>query len=701
MLFHAETCWWRLTLVSASLAVCSACDALLELDRYALRDDTLDAQVEPLACTSDLTCQSAAELSVCSVEHQHCVPVLDARCEELAGDITDPNALRLGALLTLHGPELSTNRERRRALQLAVEQLSEASRPFALVTCDTGADVVSAGRHLIEDLGVVAILGPNSSDDTLDLTTRLSTEKRTLTLSPTAMASSLRNLADDDLSWLMVPTDVQRAPLMQAQIHAVESKLRAERKGPVKLSIIYRDDVFGHGLRLSLSSLTINNKTLSDPNNVRDAVQIAKYDPNLRDLPGVIASQLSFEPDIIVLAAAAEGVTDFMAPLEEQLRAGSSHRPHYVLTDATKVGELTQLVQRLPDLAERVRGVGLATGDAPAWGGFERALRARFTDAQPQLSGVATAYDAVHALALAAGNSERVTGPDLAAGLRALDARPATYVPDVQRGAAAQFRWDERGAPRAGSLAVWCLRGDQTDGMGYATTGELYDVGAELSEEQVASAQRCHPKGAAESPPVADAPTDPGTSIAVATQPSAAPKHDPVPTQPEDSDAGVEEPDAPELYVEYRAANTNPDDGVIAPWLRIGNRGTGPGVPLQQLKLRYFVTNETNPLCVRECITELFWAGVLPGGTRVWATVEYVPSGWLTGYLEVSFPADAPPLRPREYVELQLQFHTGDYLPLSEANDYSFDATQRDFGESRRIAVYRSAKLVWGEAPPW
>jgi branched-chain amino acid transport system substrate-binding protein len=727
MLFHVETRSCLAALALTSLMFCEACNGFLELDRYTLQ---ADAEVGPVTCSTDAVCQSASTSSVCSAQKKQCVPVLDALCTELTGDITNPMALRIGALLSLHGPQFAVNRERQRGLVLAVEQINEAggvpdvwtgiAHPLALVTCDSADDPLRAGHHLIDDLAVPAIIGPNSSDDTLELATRLSIDKRTLTISPTAMSSGLRDLADDDLSWSMVPTDIQRAPLMHAQIKALERALRRSPSQTIKLSVVHRDDTFGHGVRLSLSALTINELPLSHPDNLHSAVQFAMYAPSLTDVPSLIASQLTFKPDILVLAGTAEAVTALILPIEERLRAISTHRPHYVLTDATKVGELLQLTQSYPDLAERVHGVGVVASDDFAWSIFERAYRERFPDPQPQLAGVAAAYDSVYAISFAAAASGgTVEGPDIAVGLRGLEGETSIDVPAdlanafqelkratpgsqlVAHGALSPFAWDERGAPRKGKLEVWCLG---ADGLSFVSGGVTLDLGLgvglvnEAPELQWENARACALAAPAEHP--AEAIDAPGRAVGTPAQlppPAAA-----APAQlDQDADAGVPEPDLPELYAEYRSANSNPIDALIGPWVRVGNRGTGGGVPLSELKLRYYVTNESNPLCLRDCITELYWAGLLPRGERVPAKLEYVTSGWLTGYLELSFMSEAPALHPGEYLEAQLEFHTGDLQQLDETNDFSFDAAHRDFAEFRRVAVYRGDQLVWGEVPLW
>jgi hypothetical protein len=377
------------------------------------------------------------------------------------------------------------------------------------------------------------------------------------------------------------------------------------------------------------------------------------------------------------------------------------HRPQYVVTDASKVAELIELTRDDSDLAERVHGIGIARLDDLSWSAFERAFRERYEDADPQLGGIAAAYDAVYAMAFAAAAaSGELAGPDLVAGLRALSTGAVRSAPVElmqalrglpqglpARGVATEFSWDDRGTPTSGALAVWCVSPD-----GFARSETRFELGSEIDALQLSAAQACRSKVDEPSQPTR-APVETSSAIQLGTPPSAAGL--------DDTDAGVVEPDRPELYAEYRSANSDPSDSVIGPWLRVGNRGTGKGVPLDQLKLRYYVTNETNPLCLRQCIAELFWAGLMPDGTRVPAHVEYISSGFLSGYLELTFMPEAPALHPHEYAELQMQFHTGDYQPLDESNDYSFDAKHRDFAESRRVAVFRDDKLVWGDLPTW
>src|SRR6185503_13485674 len=83
------------------------------------------------------------------------------------------------------------------------------------------------------------------------------------------------------------------------------------------------------------------------------------------------AEMVAFAPDIVALIGTAEAHTKVLKPLEEQWTfdagAGQS-RPYYVLTDSTKVKEVTEFVASLgangEQLRSRIRGTGVVTPPA-------------------------------------------------------------------------------------------------------------------------------------------------------------------------------------------------------------------------------------------------------------------------------------------------------------------------------------------------
>jgi len=363
--------------------------------------------------------------------------------------------------------------------------------------------LVRAATHLVNDLHVPAIVGPNTSQDTLDVSTKVTVPGGTVVMSPTGVASSIASLSDKDLTWLMVPSDVQRAPLMISQIGDLEKQIKDALPGPdprdiINLGVVFRNDALGIGTRTALNDLTINGVSLANPLNLNNHVQIDPYNGADADQQLIITKYLNFRPDIIVLAGTAEAITKVMVPLEAQWPADVT-RPQYVLIDSTKVPELLTAVTGNDDLRHRIRGTGITPGaagkDTPAdtFTGFQIDYNVRY-GTNATISGMGPAHDAAYAiaLALAATGSEEVSGASIAHGLRKLaggetklTATGTNVLPAFQKLAAGEkitavgtfgmLDWDKNGAVQGGTLEMWCIGGPSTK-PAYGSSGLYYEI---------------------------------------------------------------------------------------------------------------------------------------------------------------------------------------------------------------------------------
>ena len=443
----------------------------------------------------------------------HCVKLLSADCDAITGDYTNNQAIFVGSLFSTKGPTAGTNLQRQQAAALGIEQINVAggvpagstsanARPLVMVSCDESTDLGRAANHLVNDLHVPAIVGPNTSQDTIDVSTKVSVPGGTVVMSPTGVASSIAALSDNDLTWLMVPSDVQRAPLMISQIGALETQLKADRATQViKLGIVFRNDALGIGTRTALNDLKINGKSLAGNENV----QISPYNGADADQQALVDKYLSFLPDIIVLAGTAESITKVMVPLEAQWPKNDNDmdltpRPYYVLIDSNRVTELTAAAtNNAHGLARRVRGTGLNPGPAGSASAetyelFRQDYMVRYNGASAEISGLGPAHDAAYAigLALAATRTEPVSGASVAAGLRKLaggatklNATGPNVLPAFQKLAAGQkisvtgtfgaLDWDANGAVVGGTLEMWCIGGTAAKPT-YASSGLLFDI---------------------------------------------------------------------------------------------------------------------------------------------------------------------------------------------------------------------------------
>lgn len=460
--------------------------------------------------------------AVCIKPEQRCAALLSQDCDTVTGDYTNDRAIILGSLFSTKGAQAATNIPRQQAAALAIEQInavggvpggesSADARPLVMVSCDETVDLVRAAEHLVKDLKVPAIVGPNTSQDTLDVSAKVTVPNGTVVITPTAVASSITALSDKDLTWLMVPSDVQRAPLMIDQINEIETALKTERnKEAVKLGIVFRNDALGVGTRTSLNDLKLNGKSLTDPINLGNHVEIDGYDFSDPDQQAIVTKYLAFKPDIIVLAGTAEAVTKVMVPLEAQWVG--DERPSYMLIDSTKVPELITATTNNESLRLRVRGTGITPGPtgkntpAEAYNGFKIDYDVRYEGGTATISGMGPSHDAAYAigLALAATKDMPVSGASIAAGLRKLASGPTklttlgtNLLSAFQKLAAGTgitavgsfgvLDWDSDGAVKGGTLEMWCIGGTPEKPV-YQSSGLLFDI---MSQAKSGTYQQC------------------------------------------------------------------------------------------------------------------------------------------------------------------------------------------------------------------
>ncbi|HET8932323.1 MAG TPA: ABC transporter substrate-binding protein [Polyangiales bacterium] len=555
-----------------SAAALGGCDRALGLSEYKISPSVPAADGGMLTCLEHTDCQAVAAADSGALVADHCqagrcVALRSLDCETVTGPANDKRALLIGSLFSTSGAQRETNMARQQSAMLAVEEINAAGgvrfpavddlRPLAMVSCDAGRDLSRAARHLISELGVSAIVGPNTSQDTLDLATQISIESRTLLLSPTAQASSIADLIDHDLSWVMVPSDLQRAPLLLTRIRGLEAQLHVERAGrPLRLGVVLRDDVLAQGARAALSTLDWNGKPVSPGEDLR----IDSYAPSGAEIAALVTEYVKFAPDVIVLVGTAETVSQFMGPLERAWKA--EQRAHFVVTDSSKIPDLLELVRDDVDLRSRVTGIGVQPTPeaAPNQAAFARAYARRFGADQASTFGTGQAYDAVYALALAYTRVAHAParGDELAFGLRGLYGGATTFAlqaPNLEAaqqalltgrtiralGSFAPLRWDDRGALVEGSVEVFCLAAEGGEPF-FKSSGLSYDVGSGETLGQFKPCQSGAPASTVETasaaPPACVDCVDAGATPPPAGPPPSASPSPPAPMM----DAGAPQP---------------------------------------------------------------------------------------------------------------------------------------------------------------
>jgi branched-chain amino acid transport system substrate-binding protein len=442
-----------------------------------------------------------------------CVELLSDDCKTITGDYVNDDAILLGTLFTTSGATGATNIQRQQSATLAFEEINTkgglppqkaggARRPIVALSCDE-TNATRAATHLINELRVPAIVGPNTSSDTITISQNISLMAGTVMMTPSAVASSIADLGGD-LTWLMAPTDVQRAPLMIKQINDLEAQLKTARsKSTIKFGIIYRNDALGQGTQTALIPLMINGASLSSQ--LTTNVRIDTYQPTAPNQDALVAKYAAFAPDIIALAGTAEAITAVMNPLEAawSTEAGTD-RPYYVTIDSAKVPDLLTAA-KTGDLRTRVRGTGITPTDAAknvlaqfnvAW--CNRYQPSTPTCVGPTASSTGPSYDAAYAIAyaIAAMKDLPPTGKNISTGLRKLAGGSSTIEVGSTKilsafqsltmggdgggenitaiGTFSPLEWDMKDSLVSATLEMWCIAGGASPA--FASSGLTYDL---------------------------------------------------------------------------------------------------------------------------------------------------------------------------------------------------------------------------------
>jgi len=608
--------------------------------------------------------------------------------------------------------------QRQHGAGMAVDVINQAGgvpdgtgrkRTLTLSTA-TGPSAASALRELEGRAELSAVIGPDSSDDMLELLTAAAMNAQLFTIGPNNTVDSIVEAQD---SWSLVPTDHQRMPLLMRALAELEAELRQTRGArPLRLSVVHRDDAFGRGWRAAIERASWGGVGLLHADN-QALVSIESYDPKAQAQQELVERLVAFAPDVMITIGMGELVTQIMAPLEYAWQA--VQRPEYLLTDASKGAELLELISERTELITRVHGVG-ATAIAAAEPSHQQFLsdyRLRFSNGAAEPVGVeaATAYDAVfviaYALAASVPGTQEGSGPALAQSLRRLtggELQVETHEPQLAaafsalargqmisaRGTLSAFEWDSGGGIASGAAEVWCV----VDAVSprYASAGLTFDIAARSFGTWPSE---CKPSGSAQT---ASTTPEVGEPTTPAAKPVSARGADAGVADAAQDAAPIEPPYS--LSVQYQANDAIANDSSIRPFIRVSNASDGEYVSLRELSLRYYIDNEHAERCPDSCVAEVSYAGTQPSGRAIRAQSRFVATSGTLGYLEVTFnSAGQGELAAGESVDVQLHFHTTPYLPFDETNDYSFDPSALRYRTTERITAHVSDMLVWGNEP--
>ncbi len=294
------------------------------------------ANVPPAECTASSQCTKKLGQPAACNRQGKCAALASQDCEVLA----DPTALAsdetvwFGTLLPKNEPDFKVEL---RAIDLARQDFAQMMsgfsqagrhvRPFGLLACDDEADVMRAAHHLVDDVGVPALIGFHSSAEVIEVGGKILLQSGTLGIVPLSISPLVTSLPSQPgkprFIWRTTFSSTQTARVLGYFVGEVlEKRVRASEpargSSPVRVAFV-RDKTQG-GFTwdgLVLKNIRFNGKSAIENGDDFRAVVIDTGTPQTldRDARAAVDSLGKFLPDVIIYSANVD-VQKVIAPVE-------------------------------------------------------------------------------------------------------------------------------------------------------------------------------------------------------------------------------------------------------------------------------------------------------------------------------------------------------------------------------------------------
>ncbi len=417
--------------------------------------------IDPNVCATTDDCVAAkGEFNYCRkndpTKSGTCVALKSPLCDTVIGNYKAPDPFIFGSIHPTKAPaagDADVGIAMEESIKLALSELQKsakglpipndtARREVVLIGCTDNAepaDSVTAAKHLVNDVGVTAVIGGAFSGIAIETATQVTIPGKALFISASGTSPAITDLSDKPsagkpgLVWRTVPSDNFQANAIAEYMKVVEASVRAELSlmpaDPIKVAILHTSDAYGTGLRDALQpNLIFNGKSALD--NGGNYI-VSEYDDLSMDPPVTYYAEAKDKAimagaHVIFLFGFSEAVNEVFAKIEIEWPAATPHKPRYVFSDAVYGSTLANAVNAEPDPVQRADWRRRTTGVVPgpsdkdaAYKGFLVSYASGMRPGDPTIFGAASAYDAAYLLFFSAATitSGPITGLKLAEGM--------------------------------------------------------------------------------------------------------------------------------------------------------------------------------------------------------------------------------------------------------------------------------------------
>lgn len=449
-----RTPWLRLALAAGLGVASGACSFVLDFQQC--RDDAdcanesgeelmcienecqapVDPATIPCETTTDCTDRFGIE-SACGASGA-CTLLTSEECPTvlMPADATVDTVRLLGSITATSPPYDSVGVPLQNAVQLAVEDFNASARlpgnrRVGWIACNSGGRVqaaTAAAAHL-QDLGVIGIVGPTTSESLLGIANDVTVGGGTFMMSPTATAAVITGIADEGLVWRVIGSDVHQAFALADRVSLLEP-------APSKVVMLTKNDAYGNGILDQVSPILAQRLPAGSLITLKysDPGAFETNDQLLSEYGARIAIAFGEAPDTIVVIGTSEARDLILFYLE--VWADASPRPplpRFIVTHGG-VPVMEEVVESVsesfaPTLMDNVEGISPIVQDEDNFDAFNIRYKIRFDD-KDALTISSLPYDAalVQILAASSLGEGPITGAAMAEAMPKLVDKGGTVV---------------------------------------------------------------------------------------------------------------------------------------------------------------------------------------------------------------------------------------------------------------------------------
>ena len=481
--------------------------------------------LEAPKCTSNAACSKERGQQAICRRDVGCIDLKSQDCEVYADDaaLASDDTVWIGTMFPTTGDDATTfGLSNTRAVDLARRDFAQimagvsSARRFGLVACDDAVDPRRAATHLVDRVGVPAVIGFHASVEAIDLATSLFLPKRVLVvaaLNTNPLVTAVPQPPDEPrLVWRTTYNSAGTAAALSALVGDVlEPQLHLPRT--MRVALLRPKNAAGAAFSEAFfKTLRFNGKSALDNRyDFRELTFESDKADNNPEYAAILKELSGFTPDVIVYSGGTSLISGVFAPLEESWPRTATHRPRYA-SIALLPRELLDYVGKNTELRKRFFGV-TPVSTTPPNARFVMHYNEAFPDKITRTIAPNSSYDAFYLLAYASyalKSREAVTGPSLSRAMARLV--PPGHPIDVGlsgifdaygvlragknvdlNGATGKLDFDRATGEAPFDQAILCMGIDETgrafDGI---ESGLVYSAGAsKLAPSKLEGAMRC------------------------------------------------------------------------------------------------------------------------------------------------------------------------------------------------------------------